>query len=153
MEMPKPPTEIADMGKKLAGTWKCTGTMMVDPADPTKMGPMKATITNKLDADKAWILGAVGGLPFKLTMMTTYDTLSKKWYRLYTDNIGGSETAWATVTGNKTVWEGDARGMNIKPWKSRLTEETVSDKEIKMTGESNMDGKTWMKNWEATCKK
>ncbi|HEY4180556.1 MAG TPA: hypothetical protein VGM90_27115 [Kofleriaceae bacterium] len=152
MEMPKPPAEVADMGKKMAGTWNCTGEMM-DMADPTKMNPMKGKIVWKLDADKAWIVGNLTEGKMKLTLMETYDAASKKWYRIGTDSAGGSETAWSDG-GAKAVWTGEGRGMNMPAWKTRTTEEMVSDKEIKLTGEMSSDGgKKWMTAWSSDCKK
>ena len=154
MEMPKPPAEVAELGKTLAGTWNCTGSAAMDMTDMTKMTPMKMKMVMKLDADKAWINAAMTGGMMKMNMMTTYDAMSKKWYRILTDNTGGSETSWSSgMANNKVVWEGEARGMGMKPWKTRETEDMVSPKEVKLTGEMSMDGKTWMKNWEASCKK
>ena len=152
MEMPKPPTEVAEMAKTMAGTWKCTGTLF-NPMDATQSMAAKMTMTTKLDPDKAWLLTTLTGLPTKMMIVTTFDAASKKWYRITTDGTGGSDTAWGTATGTKTVWEGESRGMGMKAWKSRTTEEAVSPKETKMMGEMAMDGKTWVKGWEATCKK
>ena len=154
MEMPKAPAEVAELGKKVAGNYKCTGQMM-DMANPGKMKDSKSTVAMKLDADKAWITADVTVEKMKIHMMTTYDGASKKWYRITTDNIGASGTAWSKgLDGNKVVWEGESRGMNMPAWKDRLTEEMVSDKEIKMTGEASMDGgKTFATMWTASCKK
>lgn len=152
MEMPKPPAEVAEMAKGIAGTWKCTGNLYAP--DGASM-PAKMTMVNKLDADKAWIVSTLTGLPTKMQMMATYDTNSKKWYRIITDGTGSSDTSWATMAapGGKIVWDGEGRGFGMKPWKSRLTEEPVSPKEVKMMGEMSMDGKTWAKGWDAVCKK
>lgn len=153
MEMPKPPAEVAEMAKAIVGTWKCTGNLH-NPMDGSSMAA-KMTMVNKLDADKAWITTSLTGLPVKMQMMATYDANSKKWYRIITDGTGGSDTSWAAAPGadKKLVWEGESRGMNMKPWKTRITEEPVSPKEVKMTGEMTMDGKTWAKSWDAVCKK
>lgn len=151
MEMPKPPAEVAEMAKGIAGTWKCTGNLY-NPMDGSSM-PAKMTMVNKLDADKAWIVSTLTGLPTKMMMMATYDTNTKKWYRIITDGTGSSDTSWATQSAGKLVWDGEGRGYGMKPWKSRLTEEPVSPKEVKMMGEMSMDGKTWAKGWDAVCKK
>ena len=154
MEMPKAPAEVAALAKTLVGTWNCTGSAAMDMADPTKMTPMKLKMVMKLDADKAWITAAMTGSGMKMNAMTTFDAQSKKWYRILTDSTGGSETAWsAGVQAGKVVWDGEARGMGMKPWKARTTEDMSNPKEVKMTGEMSMDGKTWMKSWEASCKK
>jgi hypothetical protein len=153
MEMPKAPAEVADLGKKLAGTYKCTGQMM-DMANPGKMKDSKSTVVMKLDADKAWITADITVEKMKMHMMTTYDAASKKWYRVSTDNIGASSTAWTKgLDGTKIVWDGEGRGMNMPAWKERTTEEMVSEKEMKMTGEASMDGKTFQTMWTADCKK
>jgi hypothetical protein len=153
-EMPKAPAEVAELAKMLVGTWNCTGNAAMDMADMTKMSPMKMKMVMKLDADKAWITASMAGGMIKMNMMTTYDAQSKKWYRILTDSTGGSEIAWsAGAQSNKVVWDGEARGMGMKPWKTRTTEDIVSPKETKMTGEMSMDGKTWMKMWDASCKK
>lgn len=152
MEMPKPPAEVAQLAKTMAGTWKCTGTM-ADMADPSKMNPMKLNMAIKLDLDKMWINVAMTGA-FKGQMFMTYEPTSKKWYRTMVDSWGGSETSWSTgMKDNKAVWEGEGRGMGMTV-KSRTTEEMVSPKNIKMTGEMSMDnGKKWMTGWTADCKK
>lgn len=154
MEMPKPPAEVAELAKGIVGTWNCTGNAAMDPTDMTKMTPTKMKMVMKLDPAKAWITAAMTGGGMTMNMMSTYDTQSKKWYRIITDSTGGSETAWsAGAQNNKVVWEGEGRGMNMKPWKTRTTEEIVSPKETKLVGEASMDGKTWMKTWDASCKK
>src|SRR5690349_5620083 len=48
VEMPKPPQELADVAKQMAGTWKCSGQVFMDMKDPTKSTDVKATITHKL---------------------------------------------------------------------------------------------------------
>ncbi len=154
MEMPKAPAEVAELAKQLVGTYNCTGSAAMDMADPTKMTPMKLKMVMKLDADKAWITSAMTGVGMKMNAMTTFDAQSKKWYRILTDSMGGSETSWsAGAQAGKVVWEGEARGMGMKPWKTRETEDMSNPKDVKMTGEMSMDGKTWMKSWEASCKK
>jgi hypothetical protein len=151
MKMKAPP-EVAEMAKSVVGTWKCTGTL-INPMDGSTM-PAKMTMVNKVDADKAWITSTLSGLPNKMSMMATYDANSKKWYRIITDSTGGSDVSWAaSPAGGKMVWEGEGRGMNMKPWKTKITEETVSPKEVKMMGEYAIDGKTYAKTWEAVCKK
>jgi hypothetical protein len=159
MEMPKPPTEIAEMAKMAAGNWKCTGKAAMDPTDLTKMADMKMTMTMKLDLGKWWIKGdmnATGGMGFKGTMYTTFDPLAKKWIRLMVDSMGGSETATSTgMKDNKVVWDGEARSPmpGMAAMKTRTTEQ-MSAKETTLIGEGSMDGgKTWFKGWEASCKK
>ncbi len=158
-EMMKPPQELADMAKMAAGTWKCTGKAAMDPSDMSKMADMKMTMTMKLELNNWWIKGdmaAAGPMPFKGTMLTTYDPTAKKWYRVTVDSMGGSEMATSMgPKDNKVVWEGDARSPmpGMAAMKTRTTE-SMSPKETTLLGEGSMDGgKTWVKAWEATCKK
>jgi len=158
MEAPKPPAEVAEMAKAMLGTWKCTGKAAMNPADMTAMTDMKMTMTFKLDMDKFWIVGTMAsqGKPsYKGTMYTTFDASSKKWVRLAVDNMGGSETNSSMgLKDNKITWEGEARMPGMGTMKTRTTETlTTPGKEVSIVGEGTMDGKTWMKGWEATCKK
>lgn len=160
MEAPKPDPAIAEMAKSMVGTWKCTGKAAMNPADMTQMTDMKMTMTFKVDGnlDKFWIVGTMAsqGKPsFKGTMYTTYDAASKKWVRLAVDNMGGSETNTSMgLKDGKMLWEGEARMPGMGNMKTRTTETlTTPGKEVSIVGEGTMDGKTWMKGWEATCKK
>src|SRR5665647_2021683 len=122
-EAPKPPTELNDLAKAMAGTWKCTGTADIAGA----MQEVKATITHKPDLDNFWMQstfkGAVGKLPpFKFTMFTTYDAASKKFWRTRVNGRGGHASESGTMTGAKISWEGDGRVMG-NDFKTRETEE------------------------------
>jgi hypothetical protein len=154
-EMPKPPQEIADFAKAMAGTWNCTGTAEMGG----QTGEAKATITHKLDLDGWWIqssfTGTIAKAPgaFHFTSYTTYDAAKKQWFRTMVNGHGGHAQSWGTHTGNKTTWEGDAhwQGNDVKV---RDTEEVVSPKEVHVVGEYSKDGgKTWNKDHDATCKK
>jgi uncharacterized protein DUF1579 len=152
-EMPKPPQELADMAKQMAGTWKCTGQAEIGG----QMLDVKATITHKLDLDNWWVQSTFTGTaakmpPFKFTAFTTYDAANKKWFRTMVNGHGGHTTAWGTASGTKVTWEGDARfgGADLK---IRETED-ASPKEVHIVGEYSKDGgKTWNKDHDATCKK
>lgn len=159
MEMPKPPAEMTEMSKMMLGTWKCTGKAMMDPSKPTEMMDMKSTM--KFTSDKKlggwWITGTMDSPMFKGTMFVTYDTNAKKFYSMMLDNMSGSQTMWSTgVKENKMMWEGDGRSSmpGMATMKVRESHD-MSDAKAghKMVGEMSMDGKTWMKGWEATCKK
>ncbi|MEO8705293.1 MAG: DUF1579 family protein [Kofleriaceae bacterium] len=157
MEAPKAPKEIEDMAKTMAGTWKCTGKVAMNPADPTKMTDFTGTSKSAMatDLDKWWIkgdyTGKFGGMTMKGTMLTTFDATAKKWFRFSADNMGGSDWASAAAaTGTKIVWEGESRGMMAG--KTRSTEEMVG-KDFKMTVEGSADGKKWATSMEMTCKK
>jgi hypothetical protein len=160
MEPMKAPQELADMAKMMAGTWKCTGKAAMDPADMSKMSDMKMTMKMSLDTAMGgwWLKGTMdAGAAFKGEEYVTYDPSAKKWIQMMRDSMGGSELKTSMgMKDNKMVWEGDSRmpmaGMGAM--KSRETHD-LSDMKTgaKMMGEASMDGKTWMKVWEATCKK
>lgn len=155
----KPPEaspELIAMAKAMNGTWKCAGkgdfrgTMM----------DIKATITHKVEPtlNKFWVqsnfVGTAGKLPpMKFTMFTTYDATSKKLWRTTINGMGGHSTGWGTMADSKTVFEMDAVGP-MGAFKLRHTEEVVSPKEVKITGELSKDnGKTWVFDHDAVCKK
>lgn len=150
---PGPPKELVDMGKAMAGTWKCTG--KVDAAGTVV--DVKGTITNKTDLDGFWIVSSLTATAGKGTMhgtfMTTWDAGQNKWYRTTANGHGGHSVAWGTTTGTKTAWEGDAHFMG-KDMKIRGTDELVSPKEEHVAGEYSDDGgKTWKLDHDVTCKK
>src|SRR5688572_4963169 len=157
---PKPPAvpaELTDFGKKQGGVWKCTGQTEI-------MGQMidtKATLTHKPDANlnKFWIQTTLVATaakmpPMKATWFTTYDPTAKKLWRVGVNARGGHSTAWGTITDTKVAWEGEAHWAGGTVVKMRITEEMVSAKEVKVTGENSKDGgKTWSKDLEVGCKK
>jgi len=163
MEMPKPPKEVDDLLKQTSGTWKCTGQAFMDASG--KAMDTKAVVTNRADLDK-WFMATnftatMGKETYKFTGYTTFNETEKKWYRVMVDNMGSIETnTSAGATAGKMVWEGESRmsnpmGMPSNVMKSRHTEEfNDKDKTLHMFGEASMDnGKTWMKAYDATCKK
>ncbi|HVK74337.1 MAG TPA: hypothetical protein VM734_13495 [Kofleriaceae bacterium] len=157
-ELPVPvaPTELADAGKALAGTWKCKGQGF---APDGTAAPMAATMKLKLDTtlDKFWIRGNFAETgkkkgAYKFENFTTFDPASKKWTRVMVDNMGGVETMTSDgPKDGKTTWEGTSRS-SMGTGKARHYEETAG-KEVKMWGEWSVDGKTWTKGYEAVCKK
>jgi hypothetical protein len=153
---PAPPQEIVDLGKAMAGTWKCTGQIDVGG---TKLD-VKATVTHKVDTtlNKFWIVSNFVGTaaklpPMKFTMYTGYDSNAKKLFRTSTNSIGGHNTTTATYDAKKIAYEGEASG----PYgvvKVRNNEEMVSPKEAHVFGEVSKDnGKTWTFDHDVTCKK
>ena len=158
MEPMKAPAELAEMAKAMNGTWKCTGKAAMDPSKPTEMMDMKMTVKMKTDMGGWWLVGSMdAGAMFKGEQWITYDPTAKKFVAMMRDSMGGSETSTSMgVKDNKIVWDGDSRspmpGMTAA--KVRTTHDMSDMKAgMKMVGEFSMDGKTWMKGWEATCKK
>ncbi len=153
---PTPPQELLDLAKAMNGTWKCNGKMMVAG---TQMD-MKATIAHKLDANlgKFWILSTLTGTmakmpPMKVMFHTTFDGASKKLWRVSVNSNGGHGVSGASYDATKMVFDGDSVGMHGST-KFRHTEELVSPKEVKVTGEISKDGgKTYAADYETTCKK
>jgi hypothetical protein len=154
---PAPPKELTDLAKSMAGTWRCTGQAMVGET----MVAAKSTVVHKVDAtlNKFWIqtafTGTIPKMPaMKSTWYTTYDSTKGKLWRSSMQGRGGYSTAWGTVADKKISWEGDAHWADGSDVKLRTTEEMVSPKEVKVSGESSKDGgKTWAKELEVTCKK
>ena len=153
-EPPKPAQEFTDMAKGMNGTWKCTGQAEI----MGEMKDVKATITHKLDLNGFWVKSDFTGTaaklpPMKFTMYTSYDATTKKLWRVQVSAMGNHSTSVGTMADKKVSWEGDAHWM-VGDVKTRGTDEMVSAKEVKVTGEYSKDGgKTWNKDHEATCKK
>lgn len=158
MEPMKAPAELAELAKTISGSWKCAGKAAMDPAKPTEMSDMKMTMKMKTDMGGWWIVGSMdAGAMFKGEQYITYDPTAKKFISMMRDSMGGSEMSTSMgPKDNKVVWEGDARSSmpGMTAMKVRTTHDMSDMKAgVKMTGEFSMDGKTWMKGWEATCKK
>lgn len=154
-EVPKPPQEVADMAKAMSGSWTCSGKADMGGT----MLDVKGTVTHKIDLEGWWIQTTItstaGKMPgaMHMTFMTTYDGASKKWYRETANSMGGHGTAWGTQADKKMSWEGEGRfsGTDVK---SRYAEETVSAKEVHLSGEYSKDGgKTWKPDHDVSCKK
>jgi hypothetical protein len=148
----KPPQELTDLAKAMAGTWKCTGS---SDFGGTKM-EIKGTVTHKTDLDGYWISTALTGNAGKMTVhsafLTTYDTDKKKFYRATANGRGGHGVAWGTLADKKISWDGEAR-WNGKDVKVRTTED-MSGKDVTIKSESSKDGgKTWAFEADITCKK
>ena len=160
-EMPKPPAEVADLVKGMAGNWKCTGKVAMDPANPANMTDMKGTYKAAGDLDKYWVKGewtaTMGKMKSRGFIFTTYDTAAKKWYRHSMDSMGMGGMEWSTglpagAKEGKMTWEGDSHGMGMM-MKTRTTEE-IAAKSQTITNEMSMDGgKKWMTGMTMTCTK
>lgn len=153
--MPKPPAEIAAMVKTLGASWRCTGTGM---GPDGQMGPMKSTVKTKSDLDGWWIVdtfeGAMGKSKFKMVAYTTYDAGSKKWRRMFMDNMGGQMIGTSDgLKDNKIDFNLDSMGpMGSGQFRDHV--DLTDPKNVKMWGEMSADkGKNWMKVYEMTCKK
>jgi hypothetical protein len=154
MATPKIPTEIADMGKVVNGTWKCKGTTMNETG---KSVAMEATI--KTTTDGYWITDAMEAKAdktnFKMQSFTTYDATAKKWRRVAVDSMGAQMigTAEASKDG-KVTFNLDMTGpMGAGQFKDEM-DASDAKKGVKFAGKMSMDkGKTWMPVYEMTCTK
>lgn len=161
MVAPKPAAEVAEMTKAMAGNWKCTGKVAMDPANPTNMSDTKGTYKSTADLDKFWVKGewtsTVGKMKSRGYVFTTYDAGAKKWFRhsMDTMGMGGMESSTGLAAGakeGKLTWEGESHGMGMM-MKTRTTEE-ISAKSQTMTSEMSMDGgKKWITAMTMTCTK
>lgn len=152
MTPPAPSAEVAAYVKANAGAWKCTGKMFMPDGSAADM---KATIKTKFALDKFWAQISFAETKkngFKFEAYRTFD--GKKWHSVMTDNWGSQEVSWSDgPKDGKTVWQATSRSA-MGEAKGRHHEELLNPKEMKMWGEYSMDkGKTWMKAYEASCKK
>ena len=161
MEAPKPGAEITEMSKMMVGNWKCTGKMWMDPSKPDQSMDMKMTMKMASDMNGFWIKGSMDAGPmFKGEVTFAYDGGQKKFVNIVRDSMGAYEMKWSTgMKDNKMVWDGDAympAGMGGPGGKMKVRETNdMTDMKagLKLTGEYSMDGKSYAKMWEATCKK
>jgi hypothetical protein len=154
----KAPTEIADMAKQMAGTWKCKG-QGIGP--DMKMSDMTGTMkAGKLEMENWWThdtfestMGKSGKYHFD--SYVTMDPSSKKWHRVMIETGGGYSTGdSAGMTGGKLDWEMTTNSaMGQAKFRDHID---ASDAKagVKTWGEASMDnGKSWTKVYEMTCKK
>lgn len=157
MEMPKPPQELADMAKAMAGTWKCTGRGLGE--DMKTMQDMTGTAKPKLVMDGYWLHMSYDAkmpkMPFHFESYTTVDAASHQWRRVMVESHGGQSIGTSSgPKDNKMDWDLQSTGpMGVAMFKDH---EDWSDPKVgfKSWGEVSMDkGKTWTKVYEQTCKK
>ena len=151
---PKPPQEVTDMMKKMAGTWKCTGSHYMEGT----AAPMTATMKSKGDLDGFWIHDSfeakMGKFKFKFESFMTYDAGSKKWRNVMVDNMGSQSvgTSDGMKDGKMDINMDSVGGMGTSMFRDHI--DATDPKLMKMWGEASMDkGKTWNKVYEQSCKK
>ncbi len=158
MPTPKVPSEVLDMAKAMAGTWKCTGSTFGTDGAPI---PMTATMKSKADLDGFWIHDSFEAKmgktqKFKFESFMTYDASSKKWRYVMLDNWGTQSIGTSDgMKDGKMDVNMDTLGGAMGPGLFRDHLDASDPKSgMKMMGEASMDkGKTWMKVYEQTCKK
>ena len=155
IEMPKPPQELADLQKKMVGTWKCTGKVM---GPDNQMRDTTGNIQFSVDLDKWWSKSSLTETgtktPYKFESFTTYDAAQKKWVEIAIDNMGGY--GMYTSEGpkdNVSTWTGTSTGMGHSV-QSKSVRTMVSDKDVKREDSMSMDnGKNWTSTVSVECKK
>ena len=148
----QPPTELVELARTTAGTWKCKGEMH-DGAG----GKVAVTATNKvkLELDKWWIASTLevkGPVAMKLLTYTTYDTSAKKWRRVSFDNLGGQMVGTADAQGATFNLDmiGPLGGGQFRDHTDPFDPRTG----LHVWGEMSRDkGKSWTKVYDMTCKK
>jgi hypothetical protein len=157
MKIPEVSEEMKAASKAMTGTWKCTGKVLAHMGHPERA--MTATMKWKADHDGYWLTGVYeekkskdNPRPYKFTEHRSYDAGKQRWVALSVDNMGGVGIMMAAGGTGAMKWEGKSEigGMTLF---GRGTEELVSAREVKISGEMSQDGKTWTQAYEATCKK
>ncbi len=147
-----PSAQIATVGTKLAGSYKCKG---VSFAGDGSSSPFTAKLVIKLDLDSAWIqaqLAEDAPGTMKLTDFRTFDEIAKQWTRI--ELLATSGHVESTSLGEKDgkwTWT----GTTISPTGSIQTrdyEQQIGAKQLKLWGEALLAG-TWTKSYEVTCRK
>jgi hypothetical protein len=151
MEMPKPPAELADMQKKMVGSWKCTGKA---GGPDGQMHDTAGTLQFSVDLDKWWSKASLTETgtktPYKFEAFTSYDAASKKWVEVSIDNVGGYSVS---TSSDMSSWTGSATAMGHTV-QTKSTRTHVSDKDEKIEDSMSMDnGKTWVPTVAVECKK
>ena len=151
---PKPAPEIAALGKKLAGTYACKGT--ISRGDGSSRA-LRATVTIKLALDNAWIQTDMveakvpdpSTAAVSFSEYATYDPVAKQWTRIQLASTTGH--VQSTTLGEKDgtwTWEGTATSP---AGTTQLRDmEQLSGKTLKLWGEALLGG-TWQKTYEVSC--
>jgi hypothetical protein len=152
----KAPTEIADMGKQMAGTWKCKGQGL---GPDMKMTDMAGTMKSKLDMENWWIHdtfdSTMAKSKYHFDSYVTYDPTSKKWHRVMIESAGGYSTGDSTgMQSGKMDWDLTSNSAMGQMMFRDHIDASDAKAGVKTWGEASMDkGKTWNKVYEMTCKK
>ncbi len=149
-----PPPEMSQLAPFI-GTWKFQGEMRMDPS--AAWTPNTATVVNSLVCGGAAMQtdfsGPMMGMEMKGLSLTGFDREIKKWQTIWTDNLAGRISYYEgdfkdgrLVTSGKDL-------MNGVTMYSRSTYYDITDKTIKWTMESSMDGQTWYVSMQGTYTK
>lgn len=156
-----PPKEIADAAKGMIGTYACKGNV-TNPDGSSR--PSLSTMKIATDLGGFYIVidlaekkTADNPHPFQAHMFRTYDAAKKAWTTTMLANApGGPETETTTDAvgaGTPVVWNSTGEMMGQKFTERAHEEPDAKAKTVHLWGEVSMDGKTWMKDYDMTCKK
>jgi hypothetical protein len=156
---PKPPAEIAATLKGMGARKTCTGIGMGGADMKTEL-KFKATMANKLALDGWWIqqsfTGTMGegktAMKFKMENYIAWDAKAAKWRTIAVMNDGSAMVGTADMKDGKYEGVSDTFGGMMGPGKFKEHGDMTDKAGSKMWGEASMDGKTWMKVYEMTCK-
>ena len=151
---PKPPQpfahpapETAQLGKRLAGTYRCKGVVLGGDGSSV---PRQAKLMIELALDDGWIAARfVDARGPRVDEFRTFDGVAKQWTRIQlastsahvmTTSLGEQNGAW--------TWE----GVELSPagTTSVRDHEQITGTQIKLWGEALRSG-TWQKSYETTC--
>jgi hypothetical protein len=161
MAMPKAPPEIKDTLKMMGTRQNCTGVTFGGPDMKAEM-KTKSTGTNALALDGWWIKGTAtmtmgegkAKMTLKMDNYMTWDAKASLWRSVGMANDGSVMVGTATMKDGKFEGTADMFGgmMGNGKWRDHgdMTDPKAG---MKMWGEMSMDGKTWTKVYEMTCKK
>ncbi len=145
-----PSAQIAAVGNKLAGSYKCKGVSFKGDGSSS---PLTAKLAIKLDLDNAWIQAQMAeDAPgtMRLTDYRTFDEIAKQWTRIQMLATSGHvESTSLGEKDGKWTWTGTA----ISPTGSIQTrdyEQQIDPKQLKLWGEALLSG-TWTKSYLVTC--
>ncbi len=149
---PTPAPELATIAKAMAGTMTCTGKAFM----PDRRAlDMTGTMISKADLDGFWIhdrfTATLGRTSYAFESFTTLDKTDKKWHRVLVDSVGGYLVGVSNgPSQGKLEFELDGSGP-LGPTKFREHLDTTTNV---TWGERSLDqGKTWIKDYEVTCKR
>ena len=158
MEMPKPPAEIAAALKDMGAHKNCTGTGM-GPDMKTEL-KFKSSMSNKSDLGGWWIHMSMNGTmgegkasgKFLMESYQTWDAKMGKWRITGVMNDGSNMAGTADMKDGKYESQADVWSNMGKATMKEHGDMTDKKVDMHMWGEMSMDGKTWMKVYDMTCK-
>ena len=156
----KPAPEVAEAAKAMSGSYKCKGNVMnPDGSSKPSLGSLKISA----DMDGYYLLVDLAQqktkenpTPFKAHMFRTYDPSSKTWSMVMIATAPGAPIVATTTDAmsGPVTWTSTGAMMGQKFTEKSHEEFDAKSKSLHMWGEYSMDGgKTFLKDYDTTCKK